>query len=139
MVTILMVTILIVTILMVTIFLVTIFMVTMPMVTILMAAILMVIILMVTIRMVTILTRMVTRMVHQAGSPEPGLFTRVGHQDGSPGGVTRRVTRRVIRLGFLGLLGLLLSWVPAGPVENTHRGARTHDHKVKGLALCRLS
>jgi len=22
---------------------------------------------------------------------------------------------------------------------NTHRGARTHDHKVKGLALCRLS
>ena len=21
----------------------------------------------------------------------------------------------------------------------THRGARTHDHKVKGLALCRLS
>ena len=23
--------------------------------------------------------------------------------------------------------------------ENTHRGARTHDHKVKGLALCRLS
>jgi hypothetical protein len=24
-------------------------------------------------------------------------------------------------------------------VANTHRGARTHDHKVKGLALCRLS
>ena len=23
--------------------------------------------------------------------------------------------------------------------QNTHRGARTHDHKVKGLALCRLS
>ena len=23
--------------------------------------------------------------------------------------------------------------------ENTHRGARTHDHKVKSLALCRLS
>ena len=23
--------------------------------------------------------------------------------------------------------------------RNTHRGARTHDHKVKGLALCRLS
>jgi hypothetical protein len=23
--------------------------------------------------------------------------------------------------------------------ENTHRGARTHDHKVKGLALYRLS
>ena len=23
--------------------------------------------------------------------------------------------------------------------HNTHRGARTHDHKVKGLALCRLS
>ena len=23
--------------------------------------------------------------------------------------------------------------------KNTHRGARTHDHKVKGLALCRLS
>ena len=23
--------------------------------------------------------------------------------------------------------------------ENTHRGARTHDHNVKGLALCRLS
>jgi hypothetical protein len=22
---------------------------------------------------------------------------------------------------------------------STHRGARTHDHKVKGLALCRLS
>ena len=25
-----------------------------------------------------------------------------------------------------------------GP-KDTHRGARTHDHKVKGLALCRLS
>ena len=25
-----------------------------------------------------------------------------------------------------------------GP-EDTHHGARTHDHKVKGLALCRLS
>ena len=24
-------------------------------------------------------------------------------------------------------------------MKNTHRGARTHDHKVKGLALCRLS
>ena len=24
-------------------------------------------------------------------------------------------------------------------LKNTHRGARTHDHKVKGLALCRLS
>ena len=23
--------------------------------------------------------------------------------------------------------------------QNTHRGARTHDHKVKSLALCRLS
>ncbi len=23
--------------------------------------------------------------------------------------------------------------------KRTHRGARTHDHKVKGLALCRLS
>jgi hypothetical protein len=23
--------------------------------------------------------------------------------------------------------------------QNIHRGARTHDHKVKGLALCRLS
>ncbi len=23
--------------------------------------------------------------------------------------------------------------------ESTHRGARTHDHKVKSLALCRLS
>ena len=23
--------------------------------------------------------------------------------------------------------------------KHTHRGARTHDHKVKGLALCRLS
>jgi hypothetical protein len=23
--------------------------------------------------------------------------------------------------------------------QHTHRGARTHDHKVKGLALCRLS
>ena len=23
--------------------------------------------------------------------------------------------------------------------SSTHRGARTHDHKVKGLALCRLS
>ena len=23
--------------------------------------------------------------------------------------------------------------------RDTHRGARTHDHKVKGLALCRLS
>ena len=23
--------------------------------------------------------------------------------------------------------------------KNTHRGARTHDHKVEGLALCRLS
>ena len=26
-----------------------------------------------------------------------------------------------------------------GSRQNTHRGARTHDHKVKGLALCRLS
>ncbi len=26
-----------------------------------------------------------------------------------------------------------------GGGENTSRGARTHDHKVKGLALCRLS
>ena len=26
-----------------------------------------------------------------------------------------------------------------GKARNTHRGARTHDHKVKGLALCRLS
>ena len=25
------------------------------------------------------------------------------------------------------------------PEKNTHRGARTHDHKVKSLALCRLS
>ena len=25
------------------------------------------------------------------------------------------------------------------PAESTHRGARTHDHKVKSLALCRLS
>ena len=24
-------------------------------------------------------------------------------------------------------------------VQNTHRGARTHDHKVEGLALYRLS
>ena len=24
-------------------------------------------------------------------------------------------------------------------IQNTHRGARYHDHKVKGLALCRLS
>ena len=31
---------------------------------------------------------------------------------------------------------LALAW--AGK-RNTHRGARTHDHKVKGLALCRLS
>ena len=27
----------------------------------------------------------------------------------------------------------------AGKAKVTHRGARTHDHKVKGLALCRLS
>ena len=27
----------------------------------------------------------------------------------------------------------------AASARNTHRGARTHDHKVKGLALCRLS
>jgi hypothetical protein len=25
------------------------------------------------------------------------------------------------------------------PAKNTHRGARTHDHKVKGLTLYRLS
>ena len=124
MVTIFMVTIFMVTILMVTILMWTIFMVTMLMVTILMAT-------MVTIRMVTILTRMVTRMVHQDGSPEPGWFARMGHQDGSPGGVTRLI-------GFTAFLGILLPWVPASPVENTHRGARTHDHKVKGLALCRI-
>ena len=34
--------------------------------------------------------------------------------------------------------GLALSWV-CHPLHSTHRGARTHDHKVKGLALCRLS
>ena len=28
---------------------------------------------------------------------------------------------------------------PAQKFMNTHRGARTHDHKVMGLALCRLS
>ena len=42
-------------------------------------------------------------------------------------------------------------WIPVGMCsasgvgklemrkKGTHRGARTHDHKVKGLALCRLS
>ena len=29
--------------------------------------------------------------------------------------------------------------VPGWVKENTHRGARTHDHKVKSLALYRLS
>ena len=29
--------------------------------------------------------------------------------------------------------------VPIADPRNTHRGARAHDHKVKGLALCRLS
>ena len=28
---------------------------------------------------------------------------------------------------------------PVPGAKNTHRGARTHDHKVKGLALYRLS
>ena len=28
---------------------------------------------------------------------------------------------------------------PAEMRQNTHRGAQTHSHKVKGLALCRLS
>ena len=29
--------------------------------------------------------------------------------------------------------------VPIGNEGNTHRDARTHDHKVKSFALCRLS
>ena len=100
---------------MVTIFMVTIFMVTILMVTILMWTIFMVTMLMVTILMATMVTiRMMVR------------------QNGSPGGVTRLI-------GFTAFVGILLPWVPANPVENTHRGARTHDHKVKGLALCRLS
>ena len=33
----------------------------------------------------------------------------------------------------------LYSEEPLIACRNTHRGARTHDHKVKGLALCRLS
>ena len=37
---------------------------------------------------------------------------------------------RMARIAFQGPLTL---------ARNTHRGARTHDHKVKGLALCRLS
>ena len=32
-----------------------------------------------------------------------------------------------------------LESAPPLPFQNTHRGARTHDHKVKSLALCRLS
>ena len=88
------------------------------MVTIFMVTILMVTILMWTIFMVTML--MVTILMATMG------------QNGSPGGVTRLI-------GFTAFVGILLPWVPASPVENTHRGARTHDHKVKGLALCRLS
>ena len=34
---------------------------------------------------------------------------------------------------------LLLCWPRTAGKHCTHRGARTHDHKVKGLALCRLS
>ena len=38
-----------------------------------------------------------------------------------------------------GVVFVLCSRGPLGLARNTHRGARTHDHKVKGLALCRLS
>ena len=41
--------------------------------------------------------------------------------------------------GFL-LVGVLLFFLRTQSLHHgTHRGARTHDHKVKGLALCRLS
>ena len=35
--------------------------------------------------------------------------------------------------------GLLPQAALIGTKQNTHRGARTHDHKAKSLALCRLS
>ena len=36
-------------------------------------------------------------------------------------------------------LSALKQWEVPMPGKNTHRGARAHDHKVKGLALYRLS
>ena len=41
--------------------------------------------------------------------------------------------------GFLPQGGVLALSGAQSLQHSTHRGARTHDHKVKGLALCRLS
>ena len=48
-----------------------------------------------------------------------------------------RLTR--IFLHMINNLATSKSELHAAFLKDTHRGARTHDHKVKGLALCRLS
>ena len=45
---------------------------------------------------------------------------------------------RSIKLNARPVFALAYAFVECDQ-QNTHRGARTHDHKVKGLALYRLS
>ena len=71
------------------------------------------------------------RMLQQSDDPwlDSGRPDYVQHQ--------LRLTR--IFLHMINNLATSKSELHAAFLKDTHRGARTHDHKVKGLALCRLS